>query len=77
MQKLFTERHGSTKPCVAEKRAAMNPVSYTHLDVYKRQVDPSGGVFRVSGRALENSHAPRSLVVKPAEYVFGLSLIHI
>ena len=35
-------------------------------------VAPSGGAFRVSGRALENSHAPRSLVVKPAEYVFGI-----
>jgi|AATO01.1.fsa_nt_gi hypothetical protein len=35
-------------------------------------VAPSGGAFRVSGRALENSHAPKSLMAKPVECGWGV-----
>ena len=34
----FIKRHLGNTTQLLQRRAAFNPVSYTHLDVYKRQV---------------------------------------
>ena len=48
----------------------LTPVSYTHLDVYKRQV------YGVADWKIQLEHYARTLLRKPGA-VQGLSLIHI
>ena len=60
---------------LAGPRTTRKPVSYTHLDVYKRQVyqDPNGNM-KESDRFLENGDFVR---LRQAQLGYTLSLIHI
>ena len=56
----------------------MTPVSYTHLDVYKRQV-MSTTTDKMTDALAALSHAPKLIVTDSQVfgYVYELSLIHI
>ena len=77
----FTEGSGGEWGFPKWKTAFLNPVSYTHLDVYKRQTITSiiGGMqlFDVPATLTNGTGDPNKAVLTTAMYLYNLSLIHI
>ena len=53
------------------------PVSYTHLDVYKRQLSGGEVAVKLAGSAEKNAAAMLLALARNHKKVYGLSLIHI
>ena len=88
----FTTAGPSENPVRAQTRNGINPVSYTHLDVYKRQLKPGDLVMDCGANmgvvtAVLAATGADVIAYEPDPYAFGtleqkfgdmaLSLIHI